>query len=867
MMKTNAAVTRTVTRRLATSAVLLALWTSMSSAQSGVFRSARTFSFGGSSDNAAPFLVSADVGSPSTSPAAGAPDGIPDLITANLDQKALVLLGDGHGGFTTRGILATALSTVPSALAVGKFDDDSLTDLLVADGSSDRLLFFRGRSTGPPFETPGVATTAAHGAVAIGVGKVDGDTRLDAVVVGNGGQQTGPGTIMVLHGNGDGTFTPDAPISTGVGSMAIALWDANKDGVIDYAAVANPGGNNVSVLHNDGTGGFTLMKTYDVGEQPVAIAAEDLNGDGQRDLIIVDRTSDDIAILDGKAGGAFEAARFLPSGSMMSAPNSLVVTEVNDDKKLDIVVANNFSFDVSVLLGDGKGSFAAPRAFIADQEPLAIVADDFNHDQMSDIATVNHDDVFSTAAVLLNRGGGTFQAVENVITPQYPTTVTVGDVDNDGLPDLIAGDTNKELLVYRADPRGGFAPPVTLASNGDVVAVGSGDFNADGHLDLVAANRATNDLSVFLAQIGGGFATVANDPLGAAPSAVVVGDWNADGRSDLAVTFPVRQCSVTTTAACSSAAGCPAGHCSVTATRTCHINSECPSRETCQGAESCVGAVGILLAEVDGSFGPLTTLAVGAAPVAVDFGDFNKDGKLDLVVANMASNDLSILTGRGDGTFGAATSVPSSDAPQAVAVADFDRDGFDDIAVAQSGSVAVLYGNGQGAFGAGLPQGVGHPSGITARDVTGDSIPDLLVTDDVANTLVVLVGGGADRQFSSQDPVGLSRYPFSVVAADFDGDGRYDAAASYNNLSVSSLPVLTNSFAPAVQRGDGNGDSIVSAADAVAVMRKLAEHGVARVEDVRASGYAAAPGVDANGDGSVTLQDALAVAHRVFASL
>lgn len=880
--------------------VLATLSAQVSLAQSGVFRSARTFPFGGSSDDATPLLAAVDVGSPSTSATAGAPDGIPDLVTLTLfpPQKALVLIGDGHGGFTTSSRLATTLNVVPTALGAADFDGDGLTDLLVAD-DSDHVFFFAGNSAGPPFTAPGISSptgqmvcqagpkmgmvcttnadcggslcAAAHGPVAIAAGKIDGDAHLDAVIVENGGQESGSGSITVLLGKGNGTFTPGVPISTGIGSGAVALWDSTGDGQIDYAAVANAGGNNISVLHNDGSGNFTLMNTYDVDQEPVAIAAADLNADGHVELIVVNRTSDDIAVLDGQADGTFKPARLFASGSMASAPNGLVVTDMNGDHKTDVVVSNNFSFDASVLLGDGKGGFAAPRAFIADQEPLAIVSADFDHDGKQDVATVNHDGTFLTAAVLLGRGDGSLQGVENVIAPQFPIAVTVGDIDNDGRADLIAGDTNKELLVFRAVPKLAFAAPVTLKANGDVVAVGHGDFNGDGLLDLVSANASTKDLSVFLGQADGSFASMQNPALGTAPTAVAVGDWNSDGLSDLAVTFQVRQCNVTTATACSSTSSCPMGQCSVTATRKCHTKSDCPSGETCNGGETCVGAVGILLAQPSGGFGPLTTLPVGTGTVAIDLGDFNKDGKLDLVAANTQSNDLSILIGNGDGTFQTAKSVPSSGGPLTLAVADFDRDGFDDVAVAQSVSsnVVVLYGNGQGGFNPGIPQGAGtNLSSLVARDVTGDSIPDLLVTNQGdSNALVVLVGGGANKQFTSQSPVGLSRAPFNVVAADFDGDGRYDAAAAYQNQYASALPVLTNVSAPAVLRGDGNGDGKVSAADAVAVMRKVVEHDGTRIEDVRMSGYAAAPGVDANGDGVVTPQDALAVAHRLFSRM
>ena len=128
--------------------------------------------------------------------------------------------------------------------------------------------------------------------------------------------------------------------------------------------------------------------------------------------------------------------------------------------------------------------------------------------------------------------------------------------------------------------------------------------------------------------------------------------------------------------------------------------------------------------------------------------------------------------------------------------------------------------------------------------------------------------GSASRTLTTGDLITVGRSPASVAAADFDGDGRYDGAAA-NNYSAGSISVMTNILAPAVIRGDGNGDGKVTVADAVAVMRELGDGNGTSIEDVRIAGgtYAAAPGIDANGDGLVTPQDALAVAHRLFPRL
>ncbi|HEX7409071.1 MAG TPA: FG-GAP-like repeat-containing protein, partial [Candidatus Binatia bacterium] len=236
-------------------------------------------------------------------------------------------------------------------------------------------------------------------------------------------------------------------------------------------------------------------------------------------------------------------------------------------------------------------------------------------------------------------------------------------------------------------------------------------------------------------------------------------------------------------------------------------------------------------------------------------------------VASMASG-LSILFGNGNGTFHAAVhvSVRLLDVA-AIAVGDFDNDGYDDIAVAQSrpAGVRVLYGSAQGSFTAGLvPLSVGSPSALAARDLDGDLIPDLAVTDQVGNAVLGFLSLGKSRGFHLADAVTVARKPTSIVAADFDGDGRYDAAAG--DSFVADVSVLTNISAThtPILRGDGNGDHKVSAADVVSVMRKLGDGATTRVEQVGRGTYAAKPGADANGDGVVTGQDIFAIAHRLF---
>ena len=788
-------------------------------AQTPLFRQAARYTLPGSATDTAyvDALVAADIGSPD-----GPPDGIADVISANVNQLAPVLFGTPEGTFTTGP--NSNIGVVPTALALADLTGDGHPDLVVADSLNIRVL--RGIGDGS-FGAPGPEIPAGLGVTALAIVDLNADGKSDVVAVDDGDQLLRAGAVAILLGQGGGSFaSPPNVVPTGTGSSGVALGDYNRDGKTDLA-VSNAGDATVSVLLGDGRGGFTSGQTAAAGEEPTGIAAGEFTGDGRLDLVVVNRNTDMVSVLDGIGDGGFRAPRSFASGSDGSEPTTVAVADLNDDGRLDVVVSNKRSSDTSVLLGNGRGTLARPRMFVADQEPRAVLVGDFTADDLPDVLTVNQGTDTPNLAVLAGLGDGSLAAVEDVMTQPQPSAVVTGDADNNGLADLIASQLPSQtsgagsLRIMLAQSGGGFGAPSTLASTGDAIAAVAADFNVDGVLDVGAVNRSTSSVSIFLGRASGGYAAVRNYTIGSGATAVLATDLNADGRPDLAV-----------------------------------------SRQT-----SGAGGVDVLLARADGTFDTARSTTVGNGPVGLDDGDFNEDGKRDLVVANSASNDLSVLRGNGDGTFQAASAVPSTGSPRAVIAADFDRDGFDDVAVARSisSAVTVSFGNGQGAFVAGpLLRVDGSVAAVGSRDVTGDGIPDVLIADQVANRVLAYVSQGSSRRFVD-DEIGASRGPTSVAAGDTDGDGRYDVLAA-NSFIAGSVSVITNIGATAVTRGDANGDGRVSAADTLAVIRELADGAGRPVEDVVGAGgsYRAGPGIDANGDGIVTAQDVRVVAARLF---
>ena len=318
-----------------------------------------------------------------------------------------------------------------------------------------------------------------------------------------------------------------------------------------------------------------------------------------------------------------------------SGPASVASADFNNDGKLDLVAANQFSNTVSILLGVGDGSFGPAVNFNAGNSPVRVVAGDFNNDGKLDLAVSNLNS--QSISVLLGNGDGTFGPPVSYGAGAYPVSLAVGDFNNDGKLDLTVTNSDDTISVLLGNGNGTFQPAVNYhMGSGGTTAVAVGDFNHDGNADLVVTSIGNDDVSILLGVGDGTFRPAVNYRADDQPYAVAVGDFNADGKLDLAV------------------------------------------------ANSDSADVSVLLGNGDGTFGPPVNYGVGSYPVSVAVGDFDIDGKLDLAVVNQSSSNISILLGAGNGTFGTAINYNIGSGPYQVAVGDFNADGRPDIASANN---------------------------------------------------------------------------------------------------------------------------------------------------------------------------------------
>ncbi|MDT3777257.1 FG-GAP-like repeat-containing protein [Nitrospira sp. MA-1] len=360
------------------------------------------------------------------------------------------------------------------------------------------------------------------------------------------------------------------------------------------------------------------------------------------------------------AGGPAYAQNLIysptPGNPVGRAPQAITAGDFNGDGLWDMATVNSTSDDVSVLLGNGNGTFQSAVSFGVGKIPLAVVAADMDGDSRLDLvlALTGSDQV----VVLKGEGTGMFQKLASQGAGKGTTFLAVRDLNGDGWSDVVAVNSGRfgyyppfDLAVLLNDGKGGMLAPVTYEQNGRDGMFPTGvlveDLTGDGKPDLAVtwsqpSWRSPNGLVSILKNAGNGtFAPEKELKSGFTLSAVQGADINHDGLVDLAVTS---------------------------------LFSD---------------SVRILLQQDGGTFTELDPIKVGFAPVGVTFRDFNGDQEIDMVVVNRDSNSLSILLGDGAGLFTSAGHFGVGAAPSAMVVEDFDQDQFPDLATASTNADGV----------------------------------------------------------------------------------------------------------------------------------------------------------------------------------
>lgn len=465
--------------------------------------------------------------------------------------------------------------------------------------------------------------------VAVVAGDFNGDGKLDLATA-----NSGDNTVSVLIGNPDGSFQPHVDYKVGGFPSAIASGDFNGDGKLDLAVTSYDG--TVSILLGNGDGTFQVAGNYQAASAPDSIAVGDFNGDGKTDLAVANSGSNSVSVLIGRGDGTFNAPiDYLVGGG----PISIVTGDFNNDGKLDVAVANSGDGTVSVLLGIGNGTFRPAISSNASSyyaTVASIAAADFNGDGKLDLVVGG-----TAVSILLGNGDGSFQAPVGVGGGGCSAAVAVGDFNRDGKADVVtsSGPYGNPLAALLGNGDGTFqlvpalygGPCIYL--NPVLPSLAVGDFNGDGGLDVAVTNASSNNLSVILGDFDGTFGEQRTGPGFGVFSgmgwthyygfgAMAAGDFTGDGNLDLAVGFSCPDI------------GCGSG-----------INGVSILLGKGDGTFPEGEAYTLSTAPF---FSPPPP-----PPDLIEVGDFNGDGKQDVAVAVPygAGNAWYLLLGNGDGTF------------------------------------------------------------------------------------------------------------------------------------------------------------------------------------------------------------------------
>ncbi len=313
-----------------------------------------------------------------------------DLVVANaLDNTVTVLAGNNNGVFNTSPpTLTIGVGSEPKSVMAGQLNSGGVLDLVTANQGSGTVSVLLGNGSGG--FAAAVSYTACTGAHEPALADLDGDSDIDIAVA-----CWGSTTIRVLANNGSGVFTSAATPTSGSAPHSVVALDADGDGDRDLA-VANHGADSVTIMRNDGAMSFVSQAAIGVGGAPHSIRSADVDADGDADLVTANDGGDTVSVLIRNASPLSFTRTDFATGP---TPKSVAIADMNSDGDLDVITANiNGNYPtvvnadgnaVSILLGNGDGTFRTPTHLADPGTPFAVIAADVTGDGLVDLVTAN----------------------------------------------------------------------------------------------------------------------------------------------------------------------------------------------------------------------------------------------------------------------------------------------------------------------------------------------------------------------------------------------------------------------------------------------------------------------------------------------
>lgn len=807
-------------------------------------------------------------------------------LTANSLQQFIVTFpyctGIVSNSFAPKVNFATGFS--PNGIAIGDLDGDGKTDLSVANKNSNTISVFKNTSlSGTVSYSPKADFTTGTKPYGIAISDLDGDGKLDLVVTNYSSN-----TVSIFKNTstiGTISFAPKVDLTTETGPHGIIIGDLNQDGKPDLS-VGNESSNTISVFKNTSTSGnisFALKVDFATGSDPWGISLGDLDGDGKPDLAVTNvfncgNTCNTVSVFrNTSSGGNILFATKIDFASGVN-PAGVAITDIDGDGKSDLAVANSGSNSLSLFKNTssiGTISFSAKVDFTAGSNPLNISFGDLNGDGKVDLAATNSS--ANTISIFKNTSiSGTISLAPKVDysmgSGANPVDLFISDLDGDGISDL--GITNGSANTLSTIRNVGALPPTMTSTNTSTIISGNpltipltssfsstytwiaaDNANTTGEsvtsqttdtLSNTIFNNFTSDQTVnytvtptstigscigapqtisVTVKLGAPTFTPQSGPIG---TTVVITGTNFDATpANNIVFFGAVRANVSTASTTLLSVTVPAGatyqNISVTNLATSlTVYTAKPFIVTfpCGG-------------DIDtSSFAPQVGFTSGHEPYDIAVGDFEGDGKLDVIVVNSSSIANSVSVFKNTSVIGTISFAPkinyaTSLNPRHISVADLDGDGKLDFAVTTvtTGKVSTFKNTSSGgiiSFSQKVDFTTGPlPYGLAISDLNADGKPDMAITYD-QNTMSILQNTSTNGIISFAPkvdyPTIANSNPLGIAIDNLDGDGWPDLAVT--NVDVAKVSIFKNmstggniSLAPKVDYISGSSPWNISIGD------------------------------------------------------
>jgi Bacterial Ig domain/FG-GAP-like repeat/PKD domain/RTX calcium-binding nonapeptide repeat (4 copies)/Beta-propeller repeat len=751
--------------------------------------------------------------------------------TPTFETGVGILLGQGDGSFELAGFQITGqFGWNVTQLVAADFNNDGKLDVAAAVakfGAPTVVELLLGNGDGTL--QPTIRLTELANAGNLTAADFDRDGNLDLIYT-----DSSSNTLKVALGNGNGTF--DAQASTTISGGLVFVADMDGDAVPDIIRASFSFGTASLHFHRGlGNGSFATPLTFASGLSFASLAIHDFDGDGNRDVAVA--VSAHLNIYSGNGDGTFDA----PLQKTGGRHDYVVAADFNSDDRPDLATIDPVGSRVSVFLNDGVGGFADGVRYEGVYAPAGLLTGDFDRDGHIDLATFGNTAVVS---VLPGFGDGTFASAVRYSTgfsgnlfSGSPQVALTADVNGDSHTDAVILFTGGVIVTELGNGDGTFQSaslPALPMSSSSIRAPLLVDVNNDGRLDVVAAT-------------GSGISTVLGSGDGAFPirdvrnptrtrEAAILADFNQDGRLDVAGTFNVGGNRLVAVSLANADGTFQNTVFYTTGGGTRLLVGDFNADSRLDLAVPTLGGISVLLGNANGTFAAALNTVVGTppfdphnSPESAKVGDFNGDGKLDIVQVGFFGSGF-VLPGNGNGTFGTALTFTNNTFSRDVAVGDFNADGKLDLVTAEEsgerfsarvgvGGLSVLLGNGNGTFQAAVDYFADlRPHSVTLGDFNHDGQLDIAAANRGSNNLSILLGNANGTFQNAINYVTTGASPRSIAIGDLNADGNPDLAVV--NRSRDTAILLGNAdgtFQPALNYYFFAGDEVSSASSQAAI--------------------------------------------------